>query len=66
MKDIILFNLSLPDALFIVSLEKIIVFLLGKRFLTSSAIFSTPGPLNTNSQTFPFLQSLFNFELYPQ
>ena len=36
------------------SLEKITLFFDGKIFFTSSAILSTPGPLNTKSQ-FPSL-----------
>ena len=52
-----------PEALFIVSLEKIFIFLFGNNISTSSAIFSTPGPLKINSQLSFFLHFLFKLEL---
>ncbi len=64
--DIILSNIILPEDLFIVSLEKIVVFLFGNNIFTSSDIFSTPGPLNTKSQILPFLHFLPKFVEYPQ
>ena len=54
------FKVSIDFFLFIVSLEKIIVSLVGKILFTSSDILSTPGPLKIKSH-FPFFeQSLFN------
>ena len=52
--------MSLELFLFIVSLEKISTFFVGKIFFTSSEILSTPGPLKIKSQFPSFEQFLFN------
>ena len=63
---IILLIFSNESFLFIVSLEKISIFLLGKFFFTSSEILSTPGPLKIKSQAPSFAQSLLREDLKPQ
>ena len=42
------------------------IFLVGKSTFTSSAIFSTPGPLNTKSQVSFLIHFLCKLDEYPQ